>query len=592
MLFYPLKYLTCIVYIIFMIFFCQSVGYKIQSKKRFTSNLIVGYIVYTALQGIGGIVIQILHLDYMYYQIYMCLLIICLSLYKFKLKKIDLKVIFINILSHIKKYYPLYILAGILLFFSLINIGGLWSANRQDDGWYLTQIEQLPKMGAVYTIHAPTGYSYIPSLMRVVNTYEMESAFYASMLNIPASIFVKVALAYFQYFLLSVCVCEFSFQIFKKQSMRSLCYFIPVCILLFGLTDEMLRNDTLLVLTDDWQFNTAMGYGSSVVRTMGIFLFLPILQKKLFCKSTILYILAVCFAMMTKGSQALPVLYLVIAALVILYVLIELKGKTQKIVLSLGVMLLLVFPRIGTDFWNNFESAYSIFINNFSQTYLFAIAIIVGYVIVLLKYRSRIHAILPFFLVLSLSIGNVLLIALLVFASAFSIENEYMKKWNYFMIIIAILMFVPGMNTLFIDLSVYDFVVERALTLYSITFIITSFVYFIYFLSNYQVKELKLIALSIVIGISISVYFVIQYQKTYSITHALAVIKNNAELIPTSTLQLSDALEQLAKDKGSAVNVVMPVSYAVDQKPHYPYVLLRLHNQNVRSVSAIARYGQ
>lgn len=594
MLYYPMKYILSICYVLFMIIFCQSLGKKICGNKRFTLNLIYGFVFYTALQAIGGIVIQTLQLDFLYYKVYMIVLILALTTYKLEWQELRTKVIVKNICAHFKIYYPLYIVTSILLFFSLINIGGLWNSNRQDDGWYITQIEQLSKMGSAYTIHAPTGFSYKPSIMRVVNTFEIEASFYSSILTIPASIFVKVALSFFQYFLLSACVSELGYRIFKEKNYGRVFVFLSICVLLFGLTSSMLRDNNMLVLTDDWQFNSAMGYGSSVVRTMGILLFIPILDKKLFSRSTIVYGLAVCVALMTKGSQALPVLFIVIASMVIIWVTNEMKGNKQKIVIVSGVLFLLLFPRIGSEFNTNFESAYSIFWDNFEKTGWMAMILLIGYSMLYLSKKSREYLIpaLPFVLILSFAVGNLLLSAALVFICASKITNKYIQKWNLFMILLALLMFLPMINTIFIDLSIYDFVVKRATTLYFITFILTSAIEGIYLLSLYHINEKKLILLASTIGVTLSCYFIFQYQNTYSIVHALAVLKNNAELIPESTLELGNVLEKIADEKGKPVNVVMPVSFSVDQCPHYPYILLRLHNQNVRSVSAVARYGQ
>lgn len=591
---YIWAYTSSIIFIGFMIFLCQHVGKRFSKSERFSLNLIYGFVCYTALQGLSGIIWQLLKIDYVYYRIFMIILILILLFYKVDIRKIRINEVFETFKNHLKSHYILYIVATSLIILSLINIPMLWDNNRQDDGWYLLQIQQLPSLDPREAIHASTGFSYTPALMRVVNTYELEASFYVSTFGIPASIFVKVALSFFHYFLLGTCVFELAFRIFDSKKAKRICGFVPLVLFLFTLFPLALRDNNFLIMSDDWQFNSAMGYGSSVVRTMGIFLFLPILDKKLFSMKTIVYIVATSIALISKGSQALPIIYLVVASLVIIWVFDNLKGIWRRFVLVGGFSILFFFPHFGDLFNESARSVYSIFYNNFDNTYILAGLIFAAYASLFLIKRTRklIPIALPIFLLASLYVGNALLSAGIVFIYGFSINNKFVKKFNFILLISAILILVPGINSLFIDFSVYDFVVKRALTLYAITLILLAFIYFGVYLYEQKISVRNICYGYVCVGIVFSSTYFIYYRRTYSLVHAVAVLKNNMELIPSSTIELSNKLDKLATKRGKDVNVVMPVHYGIDGTPHYPYIMLRLHGTKIRNVSAMSRYGQ
>lgn len=589
---YVIAYLTGIVFILLFIWFCQYVGGKFHKKGNFLSNLLYGYVIYTSIQALGGIIVQMLKLQWIYYEIYMFLLIIVLVIYKFNLSYFQSSIN--KITAHFKKNYLLYLVAFVLVSFSLLNYSGLWNGNRQDDGWYITQITQLPKVAEMYNISAPTGFYYEPSIMRAFNTYEMEAAFYADVLQIPASIFVKFVLAYLHYFLLCACVCLFGSKVFDKDEDNVVSKSLCCCVLFFAFTYSFIQRDQLLVLTDDWQFNSAMGYGSSVVRTLGLFLLaLPLLERNLFSKKNIVYYFLVSIALISKGTQALPIIYLVSAALLIYWVCTNLTGKKRMSIIFFGVCLMLLFPPLGESFSENYKSAYVVFAENFKFSYTYVMLLLIGFAYFLISKKHKMNAnIFIIFVLLALAIGNIILVAFLFYMYSFTFQNAWIKKWNYILLLIAALMFIPRLNTLFIDFSVYDFVVKRSITLYMITFILTAFTYLAYFLTQSGLEFKKVSHIMKTLGCCFAVLFMINLQRGESVIHILTVLKNNPELLPSETVQLSKRLDEISLEKGQNLNVIMPVTFTLNNKPHYPYVLLRIHSLNVRSVSAIARYGQ
>lgn len=595
---YVLAYTTVFMFLPLFILFLSSTGKKFNKKgSRFSSNFILGFIIYTAIQAIGGILVQLLKLDWMVFVVYMCLEWIVLLAYKFDAKKFKLSTIWSALKKHMAEHYMLYIMAFLLLGMSLVNISALWSATSQDDGWYVTQIAQLPKMGDVYNINAPSGYTYLPSIARVINTFEMEAAFYSSMLHIPAMIYVKVYLVFFDYFLLLVCVYEFAQNIMKIKDKKQLCIRVCACVFFFALTKEMLRDNQLLFLVDDWQFNAAMGYGSSVVRISGIFIFLiPIMKRELFTMRTIVYGVLASIALVSKATQAVPLIYLLSAGLVVDWMLRRDKKLYVYGILVVVAGALCLLPTFGNDVARTLGNIKWVLTANFgksSMSYVFIIALLVSYIGILLnkKWKKHFPKVLLVYVILSLGIGNVLFSAIIVCIYGFRLQNEYIRKWNTILVVGFLLMFVPKLNSLFVDLSVYYFVAGRTTTAFCVALILTAFVYIAYMLVEMKVDHKSVGIGFMAFGMSMIMFFCVSFQAEYSLLHSLKVLVKNPELVPTSTLELQAKLELLANDTGEDSVVVMPERYTVDDVTHFTYLLLRLHTTNVKGMSTVIRYG-
>ncbi|MGI6511047.1 MAG: hypothetical protein ACOX1W_01270 [Catenisphaera adipataccumulans] len=112
--------------------------------------------------------------------------------------------------------------------------------------------------------------------------------------------------------------CEFVFRHTKAELRPDYFQFAAAILFLFGFAESFLYNNHLLILQDSWQFNTAMFYGSSIVRTMSIFMIvLPFLDRDQLTVRDVLTVGAIAVVLISKSSIALPLIIIVSLAYLI-----------------------------------------------------------------------------------------------------------------------------------------------------------------------------------------------------------------------------------------------------------------------------------
>ena len=160
-----------------------------RNSYSYSFSLIIGYVVYTFLQFIGGFFTQLLELQWLFYCSYMMVLI--LGIAAFSYVRIDLKKCFIQIKEHIYHYWFMYFVACLLVVFSVMNTPGQMLANHLDDGYYLTRVALTPFIGQM-DLSSIGVLDATLDLVRVFNTHEIEMGFYCNVLKIEPTLFCRV----------------------------------------------------------------------------------------------------------------------------------------------------------------------------------------------------------------------------------------------------------------------------------------------------------------------------------------------------------------------------------------------------------------
>lgn len=552
------SYIIGILFLIVSTFYLSELGkYCFNFKNRsFSLNLILGYVVYTFIQAIGGITVQILQLPWLCFFWYMILILIAITTYIiYNKRKESSKLIGdFSIVCHLKNYWYIYVLSIILLFFSIMKYDMIWLANCLDDGYYLNLISSYPYVDNPYVIVPATGLNGGFFIPRAINTFEIEASFWVYLLKIEPTVFTRVIMNIFNYYLLLHLVYEFAHKciIFGKTEIKEkYIQYFTTPVLLFATYSEF-QATYILQMQDAWQFNTAMWFGSSIVRMCGFFLLMiPIIERKKIDLSVFAYCFVTSFALMSKASQALPII--IICAIGYLFTwLYYINKRTCTVIGCILIVILCFIPLLNEDC--NTRIAV---MNN-------------------LIHINK-HYVLPYFSIFMLIVSLIL-------------KNEFINRWNAILMIFAILMWVPRVQNLFIDFSFYDFVAARATTTFAFTVVISSFVY-LFLIINKILKNMKFVVMLSLVGmLSLCNIITIDYHHTYNLKTGLAILVKNPYIIPNSTYELSVKLNQLAKEHDTEYHVLTQNGLGINSTISALSIMLRVKAPNIKSISSLPRY--
>lgn len=547
-------YIKGIIFIPIFIYILANLGKKIAHNESFGANLFTGYVVYTFFQFIGGFLAQQFRLPWIVYQIYMIVLLIVLlafSLYKNKieLNKAKLK-------THFRTYGVLYFIAFVFIILAMFNIQFLWNGNNVDDGYYLNKIRMAPYVENYVDYNFAVGVPAEGSIIRNVNTYEIEAAFFSQLLGIDASIYAKFVLALINYILVVHGV-YYLFENIGGKKYKNLAYAV-IPILFFGIYYNLQTNFHLLTTNDGWQFNTAMWYGSTLVKTIGLILMLlPLLKEHFTYKSFILYGFLI-VTLMSKASQTFPLV--IITALIF--------------VLKQGMRLLR---------------------NKFGIRYGLLLLIVVLIILFFIPMTDAIEH--RAFMINELLSSNAKLLvfkgSLFLVALSYLLDNKILKKWNNLLLTFGFFIFMPKINTLFLYASIYDFVASRTLELYLYTLIFTACLIFFIGLTKMIRSQKSMKVLYVGIAFVFVAIPMISVQRNLGIINTVSILLDNPRLLPETTVELSESLSNLSKEKNKKLNVLTPMWIVMDGTPHSTasFVQYNAYDQLV-SIGVMARYNE
>ena len=549
-----LEYMKGLFFVVMFVSIIYLFGKSIHQAESFSENYIIGYILYTCLQFIGGFLCQQLRLPWWMYQAFMIITIIFLCYYIFYQKK--MRVTLQQCLNHIREYWLLYFLVVILVCLALLNLDYLWNGNNTDDGYYLNKIRMAPYVSSYVDYNYATGFPAPSSIVRNLNTFEIEAAFYCQFLGMDASIYAKVFLAAIHYIVLLNAVYWF-FQATYAGDKKKFMIYALVPILFFGIYQEIMLEKHWLVMSDAWQFNSAMWFGSTLVRTAGFFILMtPFLKESISVKEGTIFFCATAMALLSKSSQTLPLLFLVCASYLFSVMLCSYrKHQDSKLIYGMvGLILIGILMPLPNHLLVRKNAVFTLLIDN-ARSFLF-------------------------------------ICALLIIISALLVGNQKMKRWSMWLLMIGCFIFIPRINHLFLLISIYDFVAERMVTLYIFSIIMSASFFLFIWISKYVNKGVVYYAIYFALS-CICVYYPIKYvQRTHGIKFSVKILAENQHLIPNATMELGDALQSLKQRVAEPLYVLAPTWFKNYNIPHSPATSLRYNAFDIYSIGACGRYAE
>ena len=551
-----MDYIKGICFLVFFITFIYHLGKTLcKNSSSYGYNFLVGYIVYTVLQALGGIVVQYFKIDYAIYQGYMIVIVLLLIGFIVYKKEFDYQHIKENIIQHFKKYYMFYGISLILLLLNLMAVNYLWLGNHQDDGWYLLKVAQAPYLHGNYDINYATGFSSPLGLVRTLNTFELDYAFWSHLLGIYPSIFCKAIMSFFNYYLILVAFSAFIDYLPIKENKFK--YFLLLPILFFSLQSETLSNHGLLTQQDGWHFSSAIWYGSTLVRCITpIVLFLPITNHQKIDWKYFIWFIFCGIAMVSKSSQALPIMGVMAICIVIYYIWNLDFPKSYRILPILFLLTMMIFlPHVQA-----YKEIYNyLYVDGQMKTYFTSPVIILALVVII--------ASVPFVY-----------------------KERYTRVWLSILVGIYIFIFVPYLNTLFLDLAFYTFVAGRTLTLLVFYTVLTACFFFGVILSKLNVHKLVLPILYVGLACGILGVYSISYYRNIGFSNFVNTITHNTKLVPESSVELSKELDDLAVGKNKELNVISISWVSSYHNSHALCTSLRINSTHIHPLAAIHRF--
>lgn len=552
-------YVVGMLFYLVFILFLYIIGSSILKNESEPYRFLVGYIVYSVLIGIGGIIVQILNMSWNVFLCYFIIIFLMLLIFSFyRIKKENIRLFPRNFKEFLKNYWFLFSIPLILIIISLSYQDWIWLNNCLDDGQYLNKMATLPYIDNPFITSPPTGIVGPNNGFRLdaFTTGELENSVYMFLTQVTPSVFARVFMSGFNYFLLVNCIYVFAEKLIKSCNInynKSTIQYICCVVILFIFDWNFLGIKNIMSVQDSWQFNTAMYFGSSIVRTMGImFLIAHFIDKEKIVAKDIMLVVLISIMLMTHSSIALPVIFTTcMAYLFANYLLLEKKYK------FIAVALILLLFLIGM-FLGNTDVISTIIHNHFS-----------------------------------LNTDNLfMIIILLIMIFSLTFKSRTVLRCNLTLLIIAVLILIDPINNIFEKLSMYDFVAARNLTTLVYTLIITASIYAFILLSKFSVYRKNVVLISMITCIAL-VFGALGTCKVYQsgIIDSYKTIWKNKKIIPDSTVKLGEIISELSKEKKKLLNVIMPETVIVNGDPHSLAIIIRTFAPEIHSISAIGRFG-
>lgn len=575
------EYIKNILFIILFLIYINTIG-KAFSKENatFSVKLIIGYLIHSAAVGIFGIVCQFLKTSWMIFAGLNVLTIIILILISLIiLKKRNLFHVNFNdsLVNHLKNNWFTYIVASLLILASLLYTELQLLNNHLDDGLYLLRIAQLPYLQDPFNTIVSSGLKEsgvfsLANFSYLFNVFDLEASVYCYILSTPATIFARFTLSWINYFIFIHCGLWLIQTILKNSQFKIALHYqqyITNIFLLFGFYDSFIKD--IIVVSNDWTFNTGMWYGSSIVRCCSIFMFfIPLITKeRITIRRYAPYFCLVSLALMTKSSIAVPIIFLA----AILYFVFYLKQFNKNYVL-IPILLLCLF---------SFIMAYRYGIPDYSW---YEVA----------RDTNSKYFLVNYAVVMEILLSNLKLISfwisvIMIFISFLIHRNTILNRWNQIMLFLFIAIFCPIINFAFLKISIYNFVAARAATLYMYTLIVTGYLYLIYFIYVLLKKQLMYVLVSSATTAAILLTFGVRYNEKYDIKLAMNYLYENQALYPQSVLNLSIKLDEINQNHSDSLYVLSPFFIDLYGYTHPLSTFIRIRAFDIISVSAIPRFS-
>lgn len=547
------------IYILFNYFFGAAI---LKENKSMPKNILVGYVIFAALLAVVGIPIQLLGLKWEIFAIYLIVTVIAIISYSiFRIRKYNIFKNF-NMCILLKNYWFLFMLGIILVFISTVYFEWYWLNNGLDDGYYINRMATLPYINNPFATVPGTGLlvNSSPIDSYIYNIYELEASVYIFLLNMIPTLFARCFLSYINYFIFECVLYVFIEKMIEMTNLKvkkTWVQYLLIILIVFSFSSEQFSQYNLYKLQDIWQNATAMYFGSSIVRSMGLLLLvLPILGKrKLYFKDILIYGI-ISLVLLSKSSIVLPFTVIVAMSYIIM---VAFKNKNTY---KLGILFIVCIFVIGIILGDNGEIS--------------------------LVYRQ-------------LFISNIKTIIIMISIVLAIFVTYYFRKTKIveigiYLILFSMLTLVPFINNIFEKVCLYNFVACRFMTGLFILLIMYSYfgIVLIILAKFFDIFEkLKCVpiigvGLSIVLGFS-SMFFYCD-SSVAVLKDSIKIFIENKYFVPQSVISLGEELEGLSKKLGKKLYTLMPEGISVNNKAYALAVSIRQFSPSTVSLSAYNRY--
>lgn len=331
--------------------------------------------------------------------------------------------------------------------------------------------------------------------------------------------------------------------------------FIGIVIIIFSFSYTWMLNNNIHHLTDSWQNTTAMYYGSSIVRNMGIpLLLIPLIgNDKIRVKDICIYGI-ISLVLLSKSTITLPFSIITFISYLLVFCL---KKKEVIPFFFISVIILSISIILGGNV--HIDSAFkNVLFNNF-KSYLIIFIILV---LILMTFMKK------------------------------KIINEILS----IIIVINILVSISPVNNIFYKVSIYDFVACRYMTGLFVFMILISFIGMYIFLYSNVLFRLNTNTISI-----INVCFILTISCFGATTHkncnlidtmkSAKIFMENPYFAPSSVIHLGKELEELSKKSNKQIVVMTNEGIGISGQTYSLAVSLRQFAPSVVSISALERYN-
>lgn len=539
-----------------------------KDKKSNSFYFVTGYLTYSLVVAVGGITVQLANFSWKVFAAFMIIVWgMIAGLIVVRRKAFQLASYRLAIMNYLKDNWILLFVCLFLCGMLFLYYNAFWYGNHLDDGYYVTKVATMPYNATNFRTNYSVGIQQSGIDSYIFNTWELEASFYVKILNVKATLFLRLFQSAFQYFLALNCLKLLAEQIFMKffcTLKLGQAQLITVIALLFGGFYIYLMDTNLFFVRDMFQFNSAMFYGGSIVKVLALLLLLLFfIEVDELNIRVILIIMGISVVLISKSSIALPIIIITAFAYLVVYIFCH-YGKQGRF---LSLILVMAYLTAGIIIPGN----------NAAQKEVYT------YVLTALK-------------------SPAVLVCIPIFVISFFLKNETIKRLNSVMLVIMSAMLIPQVNDLFEVASVYKFVAGRAWTTWVYTFVILNTIYLYLLLSrllkNGRVIKYIYLAGGIVLiatdAIGFDKYggelFITEEPVEANIKYNLRTILENPYFVPSSTIELGNVLENVSKTTDETVRVVMPEGVDLDGTVHNLAVQIRTFAPSIVSVSASGRY--
>lgn len=334
----------------------EYIGYrKINSIKE----VLAGFIILFFIGFVIGVPSQLFHVNwfvYKYLMISSVLLVSLLCVFKKKRQLIDKFSSIKNngreiLINHIQQYWFVYLLVIAFTFLAITNTLPYYRMNY-DDSYYIgkivNQTGSIALMNENYYNGCTIASGFDGGITRIFNTFEIMYGFLAELFLIDIPFFCRVSMAVHNYLMVFLTYKSFAEMFINKRfSQFSL---IPFSILLICSGFMMTSGHYYfnLRMYDGWQFQTAIFYGGSVVRTLsipiillfGVDLFEKIELKKI-CFMAVIFLTFMSFSTIFLQYAILLVLFFMVVK-TIYCLLNSVKEQNKRNILGWSIFLVII----------------------------------------------------------------------------------------------------------------------------------------------------------------------------------------------------------------------------------------------------------